>query len=285
MKFLVVGDFHGELPLNLKGIIKKEKIDLVISLGDYFPFSGREAFFKYCYRKKLEIWEVLGKKFVRNYILKDLNQGENVLKKLNSLEIPVITVVGNIDYTRLNDQYDNSVDQRMKWRWEKQDFFSSIIKKYTSVHRIDYSFFKFREFIFIGAYGGSSPGHVKSEAYRKYKKKLESLFKKFQKENKDGKVIFVTHNVPYNTKLDEITAKAAHHKAKGKHFGSKMFRRIIEKYQPFLSIGGHIHEGFGKDKIKHTILINPGAIAEKRYAIVEIPEKKGKIKVRLLKKK
>ncbi|VVB79941.1 Calcineurin-like phosphoesterase [uncultured archaeon] len=285
MRLLVVGDFHGKLPLNLKAIVKKEKIGLIISLGDYFPFSYRKIWFKHCYGKDLELWEVLGKKVVKTYMLKDLKVGENILKKLNDLGVPVLTVVGNTDLSRLNDQYRPGRSFNYKWKWESQEFFTPMIKKYKNIHRIDYSSFKFGNIIFIGAFGHSSPGHVKSRAYKKYKNKLENLFKKFRKENKEGKVIFTTHNVPFNTKLDKITAKHAHHRARGKHYGSKMFRRIIEKYQPSLSIGGHIHEGFGKDKIKSTLLVNPGAALEKRYAIIEIPEKKGKIDVKLLKKK
>jgi Icc-related predicted phosphoesterase len=43
--------------------------------------------------------------------------------------------------------------------------------------------------------------------------------------------------------------------------GSTAVRRIIEDYQPLLSIHGHIHESGGERKIKKTVCINPGSEA------------------------
>jgi len=44
---------------------------------------------------------------------------------------------------------------------------------------------------------------------------------------------------------------------KGRHYGSKLARRIINTYKPPLHFGGHVHEALGKDKVGKTILINP----------------------------
>ena len=38
MKILAVGDFNGKFPKKYEDIIKREKIDVVISDGDYPPF-------------------------------------------------------------------------------------------------------------------------------------------------------------------------------------------------------------------------------------------------------
>jgi len=35
-------------------------------------------------------------------------------------------------------------------------------------------------------------------------------------------------------------------------------RELIEKYQPLLCIGGHIHEHFDKDRVNQTVCINAG---------------------------
>ncbi|MFC1682321.1 metallophosphoesterase [Nanoarchaeota archaeon] len=271
MKFLIIGDFHGKLPKGLKSFVKKEKIDLVISLGDYFPFSARNLFFKYCYKKDIELWEIIGKKKVKEYILKDLKEGEKILKVLNELPVPVFTTIGNIDYHRVNDSIDKV---EHKWKWEAQDFFSSMIKKYKNIKRIDYSYAKFKNFVFIGAYGCSFPGYVKSKAYKKHRKKLDDLFKRFKKENKAREIIFVSHNVPYNTKLDKISQKVENPMIK--HYGSKLVRRIIDRYQPFLFFGGHMHENPGKIKLGKTTVINPGAVVENKMVIVDIKE--GKMK-------
>jgi len=41
--------------------------------------------------------------------------------------------------------------------------------------------------------------------------------------------------------------------------GSKAVRKMIEKYQPFLGLHGHIHEASGSIKIGKTYCVNPGS--------------------------
>ncbi|HXQ36037.1 MAG TPA: hypothetical protein VN843_18620, partial [Anaerolineales bacterium] len=41
--------------------------------------------------------------------------------------------------------------------------------------------------------------------------------------------------------------------------GSKAVRKAIEKYQPLLSLHGHIHESRSAQKIGKTMCINPGS--------------------------
>jgi len=85
MKILIIGDFHGKFPAKLKK--KAKKIDLVVSLGDFCPFSLRKEFFKYSYRKEnSELWEFIGKKKVKEKTLTDLKKGEKILKILNKLK-------------------------------------------------------------------------------------------------------------------------------------------------------------------------------------------------------
>ncbi|RLG63511.1 hypothetical protein DRO02_06455 [archaeon] len=63
------------------------------------------------------------------------------------------------------------------------------------------------------------------------------------------------------------------------HAGSKSVRYVIEKYQPLVSLHGHIHESFGFCKIGRTYCVNPGSeYAEGilRAFLVEIDGKKVK---------
>ncbi len=279
MKILCVGDFDGKFPQKYENIIKKEKIDLIVSDGDYPPFSLRKEFFKYIYHNPFpfDLWDFVGKKKYKEKVISDHKKGESVMKKLNSLGIPVFTVFGNHDYPS-DDVHDTSF--KSDWEWDNKEhyFFANIIKKYKNIKRIDYSYAKFGGFVFIGARGHSYPGKVQSKAYKKFKKKLDILFDKFSKELKEGRVIFVSHNSPYNTKLDIINSKDAHEEARGRHYGSKLFRRIIDRYQPLLSISGHIDESWGKQKLGKTIAVNCGAVHDGRGAVIEIKGKKVKVK-------
>ncbi len=288
MKILAIGDFHGGFPNKFYKIIDKEKIDLVVSLGDYPPFHYRKLWFKHCYGKPVELWQVIGKKRYRKIVMKDMTMAENALKKLNKVKVPVFTVLGNIDYPNPNDIGDYPlIFIKGQPNWEKVNLFTKRLGKYKNIHRFDYKALKFDNYIFIGMRGHSVPGRVKSKAFRKHKKILDKLFNKYKKE----KIIFVSHVTPYKTKLDKIGLKQLKMALKGyygktirkkkfkRHYGSKMAKRIINKYHPLLHLGGHIHESWGKDKIGETVLVNPGAAHEGKAAIIELNDGKiGKIK-------
>ena len=285
MKILAIGDFHGKFPNKLKDKIKKENVDLIVSIGDYFPFlpKHRKLFFKYAYKTNKDIWEFIGKKKCKEFMIKELKIGRKLIKGLDKLPVKIIGISGNIDSGKWGDAFRGRKDRKI-WRWAEQDFLTLFIRKLKKMKFFDFSYIKFGEFIFIGYPASNFPGHVQTPTYRFYRKKLDRLFQKFKKENKDKRVIFVSHNVPYNTKLDKITSKEAHEKVKGKHYGSKLTRRIIDRYKPFLVLGGHMHENQGKCKVGKTIAINPGAAIDGKAAIINLPEnKKEKIKVRFIK--
>lgn len=270
MKLLAIGDFHGEFPKKFETLINKEKIDLVVSNGDFFPFVYRDLWFKHSYRTETNLWDAIGRKKYVALVDKDLRLGERAIKALGNLPVPVITVVGNVDYTSVDDSQDK---QPPKDDLRRKDLLSPILKKYPNVKRFDYSYFMFGKYVFIGGYGSSFPGKVRSKAYRKHKKILDGLFTRFGKD----KVIFVSHNVPYNTKLDKIGMNA-HVAVRGKHYGSKLVRRTIDRWQPLVHIGGHIHEGKGMQKLGKTTCVNPGAAHEGEAAIITLDEKRVKVK-------
>lgn len=268
VKILACGDFHGTFPNKLKSLIKKEKIDLIVSNGDYLPFHYRKLWFKYCYKQERDLADVIGKKKHLGLLKKDLDDGENSLRKLNNLKIPVFTVLGNIDHPDPSDVCDHKEKRKKSLEIDEKIEFQKRLKKYKNIKRIDYSFSKFEDYVFIGMRGHSFPGVVKSKGFKKHKIKLEKLFKKF----KNKKIIFVSHNVPYGV-LDKI-GNHAHKEARGKHTGSKLTQRIIKQQQPFLAIGGHVHESKGKKKMGKTLVINPGAAHEGQAAIIELDKNK-----------
>ncbi len=74
-------------------------------------------------------------------------------------------------------------------------------------------------------------------------------------------LILLIHQPPKDTKLDTISS--------GIRVGSRKVRDFIQQVQPLLSISGHIHESAGIDTIGSTVIINPGSLAEGRYAVAE----------------
>jgi Icc-related predicted phosphoesterase len=279
VRILAIGDFHGKFPKKLEREARKS--DLVLSTGDFKTFTLKKQFFKYSWRRGIQVCEVIGKKKTKEAVKKDWKNAEKVLKIVNGLPVPVFTVLGNYDDST-PDGFDIKKIPHLKnmkiWEWEEQDFITPLLKKYKHIKEFTYSYVKLGKLIFIGAYGGTIPGKVKSKNFKKHKAKLDKLFKKFRKENREGRVIFVFHNMPYNCRLDKIRDKTAPKEAYGKHYGSKLIRRVIEQHKPILGIGGHLHENQGKIKIRETTVLNTGAALDGKAAVIEFDEKKGKIK-------
>lgn len=88
-------------------------------------------------------------------------------------------------------------------------------------------------------------------------KDLEDFVSDAGKE-KIRKTIFAMHSPPFNTPLDVIW------RAEGwRHAGSSAIKEFIEKYQPLLTLHGHIHESYNltnkyKQEIGKTVCLNPG---------------------------
>jgi len=65
-----------------------------------------------------------------------------------------------------------------------------------------------------------------------------------------------------------------------KAVGSTAVREAILKYQPMLSVHGHIHESRGVKRMRRTLAINPGSVygdGVLQGAVLELNPKKGKV--------
>ena len=97
--------------------------------------------------------------------------------------------------------------------------------------------------------------------------KLEERLERYISQVKNMEsAIFNFHAPPYQTKLDEapLLDKNLNPIIQGGSVvmvpvGSKAVRKMIEKYQPFLGLHGHIHEASGSMKIGKTYCVNPGS--------------------------
>ena len=95
--------------------------------------------------------------------------------------------------------------------------------------------------------------------------------------------IFNLHCPPFNSGLDEAPAidadlKLLHGGRALRPVGSKAVRQAIDKYQPVLSLHGHIHESKGAIKLAKTLSINPGSAYEEGMlmaALINLDAKKG----------
>lgn len=94
------------------------------------------------------------------------------------------------------------------------------------------------------------------------------------------------HAPPYGSKLDNAPAlnDDLTYKSGGQALrpvGSTSVLEAVRRFQPVLSLHGHIHESKGAARIGTTLALNPGSSYEEgilQAAIVNIDPKKGKIK-------
>lgn len=98
------------------------------------------------------------------------------------------------------------------------------------------------------------------------------------------KAIFNFHCPPHASNLDDVSeldadlnvVNAGHSLIPA---GSTAVRRMIEEFQPLLSLHGHIHEGKGTARIGRTLAINAGSLYEQgvlQGALLDLdPEPKG----------
>ena len=97
---------------------------------------------------------------------------------------------------------------------------------------------------------------------------LEVRYETMMSKLKDPRnAVFNIHVPPYKSGLDEAPEldKDLRPVLAGqslKPVGSSALRKVIEKYQPLVSLHGHIHEGRGSTRIGKTLCINPGSMYE-----------------------
>lgn len=283
MKFLIIGDFHGKCNIPLAKIIKKENVDLILSPGDYSGDKmASKLFFKYLYGNDEKDVSLEIRKKIERYEKKGIRRGFGVVKKIRCLEVPFLGVRGNWD--PLNYAYDIGSDVGKKDRKDAQ----KLINLQRDYFRfIDFNLVEARDFIVIGGASSTHPARIDKKSLKKIEseKNVKKIVKGYNKrkkiyenmflfaKNKKKPVIFLTHNCPYNTKLDGVK----YGPAKGKHYGSFLEKEIIRRFKPELVICGHIHENQGKDKIGKSLIVNAGAVIEKKYAVIDFDEIKGKV--------
>lgn len=272
MKILAIGDFHGKCPVDLKQVCKDNKIDIIISPGDFCSFHLRAWYFKNKFRKN-------NAKTSKNLEEKnrklDVQDGIKMLEELRKLNLPTFITTGNLDNTGLAE-YGKIRDKQ-----KGEDYFTPEIKK-QSFTLLDLAKANYDDFTLIGFPRSSFLGrkmkrskyskiNISTEIYDAEKKKLTKLFKEAT-----NPIIYVPHNPPYGMKKMDILGQNAHKLVRGKHYGNKLSRELIDTYQPLICICGHIHETQGMEKLGNTTVVNCGHGEKGQYAIIDVSKDKVK---------
>jgi Icc-related predicted phosphoesterase len=212
---------------------------------------------------------------------------------LNNFNKPIFMVAGNWDQSYGKSRIKNTKDYYHYLKDVYNRFLGDKINPQLarSINNLKNCMFKCVEFKginFVGYGLSSAPekpkrsltkkiGKVKAkkleESYKRISNKLVYAYK--NRKNKNLSTIFITHNIPYGTKLDIGKDKNSY--VYKKHLGSTIARDFCKRFQPFICIGGHVHEGKGKDKIGKTLILNPG-YGKDAQILIEITKRSKKAK-------
>ena len=283
MKFLIIGDLHGRKPR-----IHFKDFDAIIAPGDFCddreitPFSKKWGAHVKKARANNEtvlhyddfIIKQIGKRKLAQLEKKSLKRGREILEYLNSFGPPVFIVPGNWDHsygpTRIKDSYQSDYHYFKMFYdfWMGKETNKFLTRGLKNIYDCQYNLHKFEEFNILGYGLSSAPesptlkvkfdfdGKSKDKLKKAYRRMLDKLSIEYKKRDKKIPTIFISHNVPYNTKLDLVLNKKSY--AYKKHLGSSVARWFCTRYRPLICVGGHIHEHHGKDKIGKTVVVNAG---------------------------
>ena len=287
VKFLIIGDLNGNKP-----IIHFKNFDAIIAPGDFCSDKyhrklvnawmkaewnkGRAKmvdFDKFC-KNTLK----LTSQDLKSFQKKSLDRGREILEFLNSFGKPVFIIPGNWDQSIKGGEKSAKkvhIELMNRHKWFSSPYTNKkLTKGLKNVYDCQLRGFSFAGYNFVG-YGITSVPELPEQKHwtlKKLKKKMTkgqwNLVKKSYAEllkkveapylrlNKKQPLIFLSHNMPYNTSFDKIKKKGS--PVNGKHYGSMIARDFILKHEPLVCIGGHMHEYFGKVKLGKTIVINGG---------------------------
>ena len=178
----------------------------------------------------------------------DLKIGENILNKICAYKIPTILFKGNMFLSGRGVRYFRDLVKKYKKKYKNLQYkrIGKLKIKETNFILFD-MIYEEHSHKFLSKY---FTGKIKNN-------EREKRLNKLLKENKGA--LFLSHAPPYGV-LDKTKS--------GKHVGSKILLKAIQKNQPKLVLCGHIHEAKGKAKIGKTRVINLGCCGD--YEIIEV---------------
>lgn len=238
MKILALGDPHGKIPKDIDKIVKKNKIEIIICVGDY-GYTPDKPWLK-------ESWK---KGFKGSYVVKTYKE---VVDKFCSYGLPVLTLRGNMLMTKTKPKADKILRRH-----------KNLINKWTGKYKIGSQNFVFFDVL-------SEKSTMMNSDKKFSKKSLEKLSRREKKLNtllsENPNSVLIAHNPPYGH-VDKAY--------NGKHVGSKILFNAIKKHKPKLVLCGHIHEAKGRSKIGDIPVYNLGWHGD--YVVFDIGERSAKL--------
>jgi Icc-related predicted phosphoesterase len=190
-----------------------------------------------------------------------------VLRRLNSLGIPIITVYGNAETSR------------RAWWWRIEAPNQPCIEQYgldrlRNVMLLEFAKARLYDWTIYGfgcrftseISGSKRLGPVRVAAIRGRERRA---LQKFFKTANPTKTIILVHAPPYGV-LDVVKEKGSFRHRQ--HVGDDILRDFIKRRKPAMILCGHLHEWAQKTaRIGRTLVVNPGYGHDGEAAIIQLP--------------
>ncbi|MGC8961617.1 MAG: metallophosphoesterase family protein [Candidatus Bathyarchaeia archaeon] len=205
----------------------------------YYPYLTTEDEYEEMVKDQGKVDEVFSK-----VMTSTLESWFNLIPEKLPSEVRVVVCPGNDDRSLVDDVVNNN---------------GYVINGEGKVIEID----EHHEMISTGWVNPSPWKTTREEEDERLEERLEGYIAQLR----DVKgAIFNFHAPPFQSKLDEapLLDENLNPVVRSGNIvmvpvGSKAVRKMIEKYQPFLGLHGHIHESSGSIKIGRTYCVNPGS--------------------------
>ncbi|MCE7741489.1 MAG: hypothetical protein GOP50_03435 [Candidatus Heimdallarchaeota archaeon] len=261
MKYAILGDLHGCIN-NLKRIRKKLKqCEAIFITGDITGTISYPLVFKSVLKSgkvsRERYTELVYSDYLDSFATFQIRNAKKILKILEKLDKPVFFTHGNSETGRVREYFEKIAEER-----SNLFYLGNSIETYKNLIVIGYGFCSPADY----RTPLQTPGEKEIEEIEVDLTSLEKQFNALQHKEEDS-IIGIFHEPPHNTKLDYIPNKST-------HGGSNTIKDHISRIPYDFVFTGHIHESQNFEKLNSTLAINPGALVNRNYAIVNLEDSK-----------
>ena len=257
MRFAILGDLHGCVS-DLKRIKSKiMKCQALFITGDIAGTISYRLILKSIIKSgrisREKYIELVYGQYLHQFTEFQIKTADKIFEILLEVNIPVFLTHGNSDTKGVREHLKLLADEN------------------PSIFYIGNSVVEYANWVVVG-YGFCSPanyrmpfqtpGEKKMDDIREDLSKLEIIIKDF--ETKDNHILLgLFHEPPKDSNLDYIPNQSA-------HGGSELISEHISKIHYNYVFAGHVHESQNYEYTNNQFLLNPGALVEGKWAIIDI---------------
>ncbi len=243
MKVLALANYRGEdrvLP-DLKRLVEGEKVDFIVFAGGIVKGPERVKAFEDAEKDRRPV-SLEKESDEEAGTWKDY---ELFFKGMGELKVPVFYIPG---------KFDAPID-----RYLREAFNYELV--YPHIRNIHKSFSFYRNHYELVGFGGEISEKTREERFLlQYPRWEVEYHLKIIRDLRPMELIMVFYTPPYGGKLDL---------KEGRHTGSEVVEDFIKTYDPTFAFVGSGSEQ-GEEIIGTTHVVNPGALREGRYALLNL---------------